>query len=148
MQHITQQEINVCAEYNKAKHPESGAIVMFSGDVRNHNKGQKVKYIDYEAYDALADKTIAKILTEAKEKWDLQYAECIHRIGKVGICETAVVVLVSSVHRKEAYDANRYIIDQVKALAPIWKHEFFEDGTSKWGANCDCASEDHEHHHH
>lgn len=143
--HLTEENINVVDYYNQAKDPRSGAIVMFSGDVRDLNKGQEVLHIDYEAYIPLAEKTIAKILSEALEKWELQNAQCVHRVGKVGICETAVVVITASAHRKEAYAANKYIIDRVKQEAPIWKHEFFVDGTSEWGTNCDCAEP---HHHH
>jgi len=146
-QYITSSDIDVAAEYEKAKHRRSGAIVMFSGDVRDLNNGKDVLYIDYEAYVPLAEKTISKIIDEAKEKWDLQYAQCIHRVGKVGICETAVVVLTSSAHRQEAYEANRYIIDRVKHEAPIWKHEFYSDGTSEWGNNCNCSTPHHHHAH-
>ncbi len=143
--HITDKNIDVVHYYNQAKHHRSGAIVMFSGDVRDLNKNKEVLHIDYEAYIPLAEKTIARIIEDAKQRWELQHASCVHRIGKVGICETAVVVVTSSAHRKQAYDANRYIIDRVKQEAPIWKHEFFADGTSEWGANCDCAEP---HHHH
>ncbi len=145
MNHITDKEIDVAAGYNAAKHNRSGAIVMFSGDVRDLNQGKEVLYIDYEAYIPMAEKTIAQILNDVRQKWDLQHAACIHRIGKVDICETAVLVVTSSAHRKEAYAANQYIIDRVKQEAPIWKHEFFADGTSEWGTNCDCAEP---HHHH
>lgn len=145
--HITDKDIDVAAAYLAAKHNRSGGIVMFSGDVRDLNQGKDVLYIDYEAHVPLAEKTIAKILEEANQKWELQHASCVHRIGKVGIKETAVVVLTSSAHRKEAYQANKFIIDRVKQEAPVWKHEFFADGTSEWGANCDCAEEDHHHHH-
>lgn len=144
--HISNKNIDVVQGYTNAKHKRSGAIVLFSGDVRDLNKGKDVLFIEYEAHIPLAEKTIAKILAEAHQKWELQHASCVHRIGKVGICETAVLVLTSSAHRKEAYQANKYIIDRVKQEAPIWKHEFFADGTSEWGANCDCAEEDHNHH--
>jgi molybdopterin synthase catalytic subunit len=142
--HISTQKIDVFELYIQAKNAASGAIVMFSGDVRNLNKGTEVLDIDYEAYVPCAEKTIAAILADAHNKWDLQTAICVHRIGKVEICETAVAVFTSSAHRKEAYAANRYIIDRVKQEAPIWKHEFFADGTSEYGTNCDCA----EHHDH
>jgi len=142
--HISTQNIDVFECYNQAKDSVSGAIVMFSGDVRNLNKGKEVLYIDYEAYIPLAEKTIAAILADANKKWDLQTTICVHRIGIVEICDTAVAVFTSSIHRKEAYAANRYIIDRVKQEAPIWKHEFFTDNTSEYGTNCDCA----EPHHH
>lgn len=145
IQHITDSKIDFCSEYQKAKHASSGAIVMFSGDVRDWNKGKQVTHIDYEAYTPLAEKTIAQIIADAKQKWQLNYTQCIHKVGVTGICDTAVVVVTSSVHRKEAFLANRYIIDRVKNEAPIWKHEFYEDGTSEWGTNCDCAQPEHQH---
>ncbi len=141
--HISETTIDVIKEYQASKNASSGAIVMFSGDVRDLNKGKTVKHIDYEAYVPLAEKTIARILSDAKEKWDLQCSSAIHRVGKVDIMETAVVVLTASVHRKEAYDANRYIIDRVKHEAPIWKHEFFADGSDEYGSNCECGDPKH-----
>jgi molybdopterin synthase catalytic subunit len=95
----------------------------------------------------MAEKMIAEILQAAEEKWPLNKAVCVHRAGKVDICGCAVVVITSSAHRSAAYEANRYIIDRVKYEAPIWKHEFFADGTSEWGQNCDCSSPSHPHHH-
>jgi molybdopterin synthase catalytic subunit len=142
--HISTQKIDVFELYNQSKNAASGAIVMFSGDVRNLNKGKEVLYIDYEAYEPLAEKTISAILADANRKWDLHFSSCIHRIGKVDVLESAVAVFTSSAHRKEAFAANRYIIDRVKQEAPIWKHEFFADGTSEYGTNCDCA-ETHDH---
>lgn len=144
-QHITDYNIDFCNEYQKAKHASSGAIVMFSGDVRDWNRGKQVTHIAYEAYVPLAEKNIAHIIADAKHKWELNYAHCIHKVGVTGICETAVVVVTSSVHRKEAFLANRYIIDRVKNEAPIWKHEFYKDGSSEWGTNCDCAEPEHHH---
>src|SRR5690606_5170222 len=97
-----------------------------------------VKHLVYEAYVPMAKKMIREVLHEAKLKFNLHHAICIHRIGKVQVCETAVVVVTASSHREEAYEANRFIIEKVKHEAPIWKNEFFEDGTSEWGGNCSC----------
>lgn len=122
--------------------------MLFSGEVRNNNKGRKVTHLEYEAYEPMANKMIGEILEEAKSKFRLNQAVCVHRLGKVEISGCAVVVITGAGHRKEAYDANRYIIDKVKNEVPIWKHEFFADGTSEWGQNCDCVTIEHEHDHH
>jgi molybdopterin synthase catalytic subunit len=140
MTYITHTPIDIAALFEKMHSPQSGGIVLFSGEVRNNHKGRDVLYLEYEAYEPMASKTIEKILQEAKSRWELNDAICIHRVGRLGISECAVVVITSSGHRAEAYDANRYIIDEVKSRVPVWKNEFFADGTSEWGANdCHCG---------
>ena len=150
MKHIQHNEIDYSTLFNEFRNPNSGAVVLFSGEVRDNNKGRKVSHLEYEAYEPMANKMIGKILAEAKKRFNLNQAACIHRLGRVEISGCAVVVITGSGHRKEAYDANRYIIDRVKNEVPIWKHEFFTDGTSEWGQNCDCIANDdeHQHHHH
>ena len=95
-----------------------------------------------------ANKMIQEILEEAISCFRLNQAVCVHRLGRVEISGCAVVVITGAGHRKEAYDANSYIIDRVKNEVPIWKHEFFADNTSEWGQNCDCVTHSNEHHHH
>ena len=121
-----------------AHHPAAGAVVLFSGETRDSSHNKKVAYLQYEAHEAIAAKMISEILKEAIEKWDLNYAVAQHRTGKVAICESAVAVITCSPHRHEAYTANRYIIDKLKHEAPIWKCEYFIDGTKEWGGNCNC----------
>ncbi|WP_167605720.1 molybdenum cofactor biosynthesis protein MoaE [Maribellus sediminis] len=147
MKHLQYDEINYAELFAEFRNPNSGAVVLFSGEVRDNNKGRAVTHLEYEAYEPMANKMIAKILEEAKTRFKLNQAVCVHRLGKVDISGCAVVVITGSGHRKEAYDANRFIIDRVKNEVPIWKHEFFTDGTSEWGQNCDCVSNDHEHQH-
>lgn len=89
----------------------------------------------------MTEKMIASILEEAKVKWSLNKAVCVHHTGRVEILGCAVVVITASAHRSAAYEANQYIIDRVKHEVPIWKHEFFTDGTSEWGENCECNHE-------
>ncbi len=115
--------------------PKAGAVVLFSGDVRNNNKDKEVQYLEYEAYQEMAEKLIAEVLNEAIEKWNLITAFCQHRIGKLLPSECAVLVITVSKHRKEAYEANQFIIDTIKRDAPIWKKEFYIDGKSEWKAN-------------
>ena len=122
-----------------AHHPGAGAVVLFSGEVRDNNQGRAVAYLEYEAHGALAEKMIEEILSAARSKWPLHIAAARHRIGRVGIGDTAVVVITASAHRAEAFDANRYIIDRIKHEAPIWKCEYYKDGTRQWGNNCNCA---------
>lgn len=113
--------------------------MLFSGEVRATNKNKEVLWLEYEAYDEMAEEMIANIVDEAKKRWHLNYAACVHRTGKLEIGECAVVVVTSGGHRGAAYEANRYIIDEVKSHVPIWKHEFFADGTQEWGQNdCTC----------
>jgi molybdopterin synthase catalytic subunit len=123
-----------------AHHPQAGAVVLFSGEVRDHNRGREVAFLEYEAYIPLASKLIVEVLAEAKEKWQLTIALARHRVGRVAIGEAAVVVITASAHRSEAYAANRYIIDRIKHEAPIWKKEHYTDGAHEWGNNCNCAT--------
>ena len=147
MKHIQHNEIDYRMLFDEFRDPNSGAVVLFSGEVRDNNKGRAVTHLEYEAYEPMADKMIAEILEEAKSRFNLNHAACVHRLGRVEISGCAVVVVTGAGHRKEAYDANRYIIDRVKNEVPIWKHEFFTDGTSEWGQNCDCVTSEHNHHH-
>lgn len=135
---VTALPIDLCALLAKTHHPRAGAVVLFSGEVRNHSHGREVTCLEYEAYVPMAEKMIMDIVYDTKQKWQLHEAICIHRIGRVEVCESAVVVITCSSHREQAYEANRYIIDRVKHEAPIWKKEYFADGTVGWGHNCSC----------
>ncbi|MBC7915305.1 MAG: molybdenum cofactor biosynthesis protein MoaE, partial [Pyrinomonadaceae bacterium] len=107
---ITAEAIDLPGLLAASHHPEAGAVVLFSGDVRDNNLSKKVSYLEYEAQEAIASKMIAKILEEAKINWKLNIAVAQHRIGRVGISEAAVVVITATPHRREAYEANRHII--------------------------------------
>jgi molybdopterin synthase catalytic subunit len=105
-----------------------GALVTFVGLVRNHNQGRRVLYLEYEAYAPLALKTFARIDEEARQKWPSVRIALHHRTGKVEIGEASVVIAAASSHRADAFAACRYVIERVKQIAPIWKHEHFEGG--------------------
>ena len=113
----------------------AGACVTFEGWVRNHNEGEAVQALEYEAHAAIAEKEGAKILAEAKQKFAIDVALCEHRVGKLAIGECAVWVGVSAGHRGAAFDACRYIIDETKARVPIWKKEHYASGETGW-VNC------------
>lgn len=136
--YITDQPIDITGLLATAHHPKAGAIVLFSGEVRDHNAGKDVSWLEYEAHIELASKMIRDILTDAASRWPLNIAVAQHRIGKTSIGESAVVVITASPHRKEAYAANRFIIDKIKHEVPIWKCEVFADGSKEWGNNCNC----------
>jgi len=118
----------------------AGAYVSFEGWIRNRNEGHDVLRLEYEAYDLIALKEGEKVIAEAGEKFPLLQAHCVHRTGLLELGECAVWVGVSSAHRDEAFQACRYIIDQVKVRLPIWKKEHYVDGHSGW-VNCErCAA--------
>ena len=115
--------------------PRAGACVTFEGWVRNHNEGKPVQALDYEAYAELAEVEGNRILIEAREKFAVQTVSAVNRVGALQIGDLAVWVGVGSAHRGEAFEACRYIIDEVKARVPIWKKEHYADGASEW-INC------------
>ncbi len=121
------------------ENPECGALVTFEGWVRNHNEGHEVTSLEYEAYESLAVVEGNRILDEAREKFGLRQAVCIHRIGHLAIGDIAVWVGVATPHRDAGFKACRYIIDEIKVRVPIWKKEHYVNGDSGW-VNCEeCA---------
>lgn len=109
-----------------------GGYASFEGWVRDHNAGRAVAGLRYEAYDALAQREGEAILSEALSRFDILDAGCVHRTGDLAIGELAVWVGVSAAHRDAAFAACRWIIDEVKARVPIWKHERYADAPATW----------------
>lgn len=120
--------------------PRGGGIAVFEGVVRNENDGRGVNRLEYEGYEAVAVKEGEKVLREALEKFDILRAECEHRVGTLDIGDMAVWVGVCAGHRGAAFDACRYIIDEIKARLPIWKKEHYAEGDSGW-VNCQVPRE-------
>jgi len=108
--------------------PSAGAIVTFIGTTRNHNEGRAVIALDYEAYDEMAEKELARIGQDARERWKIHRMAIVHRIGRVPITEPSVVIAVSAAHRQDAFEACRFGIEEIKRSVPIWKKEIFEGG--------------------
>lgn len=127
--------------WKRSHHPEAGGIVLFSGEVRNNHQDKEVSHLYYEAAEPMANKMIAALLDEATQRWGLQIAVAVHRLGKVAVMETAVVVITGAAHRREAYAANQYIIDRIKHHVPIWKCEYLAGGERIWGGRCSCHGE-------
>ncbi|WP_088066689.1 molybdenum cofactor biosynthesis protein MoaE [Gottfriedia luciferensis] len=113
----------------KVESRNAGAITLFIGTVRELTKGKRTLYLEYQAYESMAVKMLAKIGDEIQQKWPEAITAITHRVGKLEISDIAVVIAVSSPHRKMAYEANEYAIERIKQIVPIWKKEFWEDGT-------------------
>jgi molybdopterin synthase catalytic subunit len=116
----------------KTAPPDAGATVVFEGIVRNNNEGRQVKSLEYEAMERLAVKEGMRIMQEAKEKFPILDGSCVHRVGHLQVGEIAIRVEVNAGHRKEAFAACQYIVDEVKSRVPIWKKEHYVDGSSEW----------------
>jgi MoaE-MoaD fusion protein len=110
------------------KAPADGAQVVFEGIVRNHSGGRATMYLEYEAYDAMALAGMRAIVAEMRALYPVDRVAMVHRLGRIEIGETAVLLIVSSAHRAAAFDACRYGIDELKRRVPIWKKEYFADG--------------------
>ena len=108
--------------------PEDGAVVIFDGMVRNHSRGRRTRYLEYEAYEPMALKLMEELATQARQKFPVRNVALVHRLGHLEIGETSVLIAVYSAHRAAAFEACRWIIDTLKKTVPIYKKEFFEDG--------------------
>ncbi len=110
----------------------AGAIVMFSGTVRNHSPGRdEVTRLEYEVYDEVVIDKMREVVDEATQRWPILRVAAVHRTGELAVGESAVVVAVSTAHRSDAFPAARYIIDELKTRAPIWKKEHWSGG-AEW----------------
>lgn len=110
--------------------PEDGAMLVFEGVVRNHTRGRRTLYLDYEAYEAMALKEMEVLAEEALRQFKIRDIRIVHRVGRIEIGETSVAIVVASAHRAAAYEASRFAIDTLKKKVPIWKKEYFEDGAT------------------
>ena len=140
---VTSSPIDLDVFRNRLVDRSCGGYVQFEGWVRDHNEGQPVLRLEYEIYEPLALKEGERILAEARERFGVTRAAAVHRGGVMEITEAAVVVGVASPHRQEAFEACRYVIDQLKVRLPIWKKEHYADGHAEW-VNCQrCADHGH-----
>jgi molybdopterin synthase catalytic subunit/molybdopterin converting factor small subunit len=113
---------------NSIKAPEDGAVAIFEGIVRNQTRNRRTLYLDYEAYEAMVINQMDKLCHEALKQFPVRDVRLVHRLGRVQIGETSVLIAVASAHRAAAFEACRWLIDTLKKTVPIWKKEYFEDG--------------------
>jgi molybdopterin synthase catalytic subunit len=116
-----------------ARHGEDGAVVVFDGIVRNHTRHRQTLHLDYEAYEEMALKQMNELANQARSKFGVRHVTLVHRLGRLQVGETSVLIVVASAHRAQAYEASRWLIDTLKQTVPIWKQETFVDGTV-WAA--------------
>lgn len=129
---VTEAPIDAQALLSEVIGPEDGAGILFVGVVRNHNDGREVDHLDYDAYVAMAEHTLEAIVSEALAKWETGEIRVVHRVGRLEIGEASVAIAVAAPHRGGAYEASRYIIEELKRRAPIWKREGYVAGDSEW----------------
>ncbi len=129
---LTTEAIDTPALLKEIADPRDGAAVLFLGVVRNHHQGRAVQRIDYEAYEPMALKELQKITEDVARAHELQRVLVVHRLGRHEIGDASIAVVIGSPHRAPAFEAARQIMDRVKVDVPIWKKEFFEDGTIEW----------------
>jgi molybdopterin synthase catalytic subunit/molybdopterin converting factor small subunit len=125
---IVREPIDAEGVVRRLKHPADGAAVIFDGVVRNNTRGRPTLYLEYEAYETMALKQMESLSQEARTRFAVRAASIIHRLGRLEIGETSVLIVVAAAHRSAAFDACRWIIDTLKKTVPIWKKEYFEDG--------------------
>ena len=129
---VSNDVIDLQAMLEKVQDDRAGASVLFSGTVRNHAPGKAdVSHLEYEAYTGVVEDKIAEILVEATNRWDILRICAAHRLGELRVREVSVAVAVSSAHRAESFEAARYVIDELKRRAPIWKKEHWPGG-AEW----------------
>jgi molybdopterin converting factor subunit 1 len=126
--HITREPLDREALIAAVAHPEAGGIVTFEGVVRNHARGKRIRYLEYDAYPEMAEEQMAKIAQEVLRRWGPARIAMSHRIGRLEIGEASVMIVVATPHRAQAFEACRYAIDTLKTTVPIWKKEVAEDG--------------------
>ena len=126
---ISADKLSIDKCYDFVVETACGGICLFVGTVRNKNKGKTVTHLDFESYEAMAIKELRKIAVTCIEKFELSKISIHHRVGHVGITEKAVIIAVSTVHRKKAFEACEFAIDSLKENVPIWKKEFLENGS-------------------
>jgi molybdopterin converting factor subunit 1 len=125
---IVREPIDTPCIANGLKHPEDGATAIFEGIVRNNTRGRETLYLDYEAYEAMALNKMEELATQALADFKIRDVALVHRLGRMEIGETSVLIVVASAHRGPALEACRWLIDTLKRTVPIWKKEYFVDG--------------------
>jgi molybdopterin synthase catalytic subunit len=128
---VTAEPIELASLIAAVQAPERGGVASFLGLVRNHHGGRAVLRLDYSAYAPMAEAECARIVAEAEGRWRVTVA-LRHRVGSLAVGDVAVAAAAASAHRDEAFAACRYVVEEVKHRVPIWKREYYADGTEVW----------------
>jgi len=138
--YVTDQPIPLASLLAQQPDANCGAMASFVGMVRNHHQNRQVEKLYYECYANMANKQIGRIIERIKTDTGVHKIQVMHRVGWIEIQDAAIVIVVFAAHRDEAFCACRAVIDTIKQEVPIWKHEFFKDGTSQWVGQADAKS--------
>jgi molybdopterin synthase catalytic subunit/molybdopterin converting factor small subunit len=125
---LTNAAIDARSIIDSIKQPADGSMVIFDGVVRDNSRGRRTLFLDYDAYEPMALRELQKLTEEALRRFDIRDVRIVHRLGRLEIGETSVLIVVASAHRAAAFDACRWLIDTLKCTVPIWKKEHFADG--------------------
>ncbi len=129
---VTADALSVDAVVARLKDPTVGAVVTFVGVVRNNSNGRPTLYLEYEAYTEMAEQVLSQIGEEIQTRWpEVMQVAMVHRVGRLEVGETAVVIALAAAHRRQVFDALRYAIDRIKEIAPVWKKEVWAGG-AEW----------------
>lgn len=134
---IVARPIDSCALLGEIANHKNGAAVLFVGTVREVNAGSLVSGLDYSAYTAMADRELGDIAAEAAERWGTTDIVVEHRVGSLELGDVSVAIAAAHPHRGEAFEAARYVIEELKRRLPIWKREHYLDGRAEWVSNAD-----------
>jgi molybdopterin synthase catalytic subunit len=129
---IVDRPIDPCALLGQVAQSRNGATVLFVGTVRDVNDGSPVSGLDYSAYTAMAERELANIVAEAASRWETPDIVVEHRVGSLDLGDASVAIAAAHPHRGEAFEAARYIIEELKKRLPVWKKEHYVDGRSEW----------------
>ncbi len=129
---LTHDPIDYLAVTERVRRPGCGAVVTFLGTVREMTDGKVTTALEYEAYPGMAEKKLAEIEAETRQRWPVGEIVLVHRLGRLEVGEVSVAVAVSCPHRADAFDACRFAIDRLKDMVPIWKKENWADGSTEW----------------
>ncbi|MEM8865093.1 MAG: molybdenum cofactor biosynthesis protein MoaE [Planctomycetota bacterium] len=129
---LTQSPIDTGALLAAAQQPAAGAVVLFLGITREFTDDRQTTQLSYEAHASMAETQLERLEHAARERWPLVECQIVHRLGEVPLAEASVAIVASSPHRADAFEAGRWLIDELKRDVPIWKREHYADGTTEW----------------
>jgi molybdopterin synthase catalytic subunit len=129
---LTHDEIDYTILTESIRSNRAGAVVLFLGTVREMTNGRQTTSLDYDAYPEMAEAKMTELINEAREKWPIEQIGIIHRLGYLQLGDISVAVALSCPHRHQAFEAGRFLIDELKVRVPIWKKEHWADGTTEW----------------
>ncbi|HXG62866.1 MAG TPA: molybdenum cofactor biosynthesis protein MoaE [Planctomycetota bacterium] len=129
---VTTDPLSLDEAWAAVRRPDCGAVAVFLGTVRDHHEGRRVERLSYTAFSEMAEKEFARIAREARGRWPVGEIHVVHRVGRLEVGEASVIVAVSAPHRAEAFEACRFVIEELKKTAPIWKEEFYAGGGKAW----------------